>query len=856
MHWHTKQTDKVLEELKVSPHGLSEVEAARRLKETGENELDVQGPPSPIWLFLNQFKDFMILVLIAVAIISGFIGDVADTIIIGVIVLMNAIIGFIQEYKAEASIRALKQMAALHAHVIRNGKLQLIPAQRVVPGDIVQMEAGSVIPADLRLLEVHSFRVNESALTGESVPVDKSSDSISGTDISIGDQTNMAFKSTLVINGRATGVVTATGMRTEIGKIAGLLTTKKQLTPLQKRMAGFTKLLSYAILLLCLVLFIAGILRGEEPVKMLLLAISLAVAAIPEALPALITVCLSLGARRMVKQQALVRNLPAVETLGSVNFICTDKTGTLTENKMKVEKIHILCDETVYEQYNPLILALALNNDLKKTEEGIVTGDPTEIALVDYVQHHLSHEAFAPLKSSLPRVAEIPFDAERKLMTTIHSLNKRFLILTKGAPESIADHLTDSHQAELLLQQSHSWSAEGMRVLAFAYKITDTIPSLESAETHLHAAGVTALIDPPRPAAKQAIAECSTAGIQTVMITGDHLATATAIATDLGIMHEGDLARSSEQLKQMSSETFQKEVEKIRVYARVSPEQKLMIIKALQKKNHFVSMTGDGVNDAPSLKAANIGVAMGINGTDVSKEAADMILLDDNFSTIVKAVKEGRRIYDNIRKFIKYIMTCNTAEILIMLLAPLLQLPIPLLPVHILWINLVTDGLPGLALASERSEKLVMKLPPRKPEESLFADGVGAHIIRISILMAGVTLAMQAWAVHQKLEHWQTMVFVTLSFAQLGHILAIKSNRNSVFSKDILSNMPLLLTVIFTCLLQIAIVYLPFANQLLKTQPLTLNELLWCFIFGSVVLFAVELEKWIFRIRLKKMNLY
>lgn len=855
MEWHAAHIEDVYTELKSSKQGLSSDESTRRLTKWGENELEVKGPQNPIWLFLNQFKDFMILVLIAVAIISGFIGDLTDTLIIGIIVLMNALIGFIQEYKAEASIRALKQMAALHAHVIRNGKLQLIPAHTVVPGDIVQIEAGSVIPADLRLLEVYAFRVNESALTGESVPVDKSTEAIPTPDIPIGDKTNMAFKSTLVINGRATGIVTATGMRTEIGKIAGLLTTKKQLTPLQKRMAGFTKLLSYAILLLCLVLFIAGIIRGEEPVKMLLLAISLAVAAIPEALPALITVCLSLGARRMVKQQALVRNLPAVETLGSVNFICTDKTGTLTENKMKVEDHHLLHENVVYEQFTAQDLVMALNHDLKKTEEGNLNGDPTEMALVAFVESTFSHEVITQLKSSLPRVAEIPFDSDRKMMTTIHQMGKQFIILTKGAPESIAKNLLHADKAEYLLHQSNLWSAEGMRVLAFGFKITDTLPEIETTETDLLAAGAAALIDPPRPAAKQAIAECATAGIQTVMITGDHLATATAIATDLGIMHEGDLARSSEQLKQMSPETFQKEVEKIRVYARVSPEQKLMIIKALQQKNHFVAMTGDGVNDAPSLKAANIGVAMGINGTDVSKEAADMILLDDNFSTIVKAVKEGRRIYDNIRKFIKYIMTCNTAEILIMILAPLLSLPIPLLPVHILWINLVTDGLPGLALASERSEKLIMKLPPRKPEESLFAEGVGAHIIRISILMAGVTLAMQAWAVHQNLAHWQTMVFVTLSFAQLGHIMAIKSNRNSVFSKDILSNKPLLLTVLFTCLLQVAIVYLPFANQLLKTQPLTLMELMWCFLFGSIVLFAVELEKWLLRIRLKKMHL-
>lgn len=851
MNWYQLTNEDVLQKTDSSNSGLSTEQAQRKLEKYGLNEIESSGKKSLLSIFVNQFKDFMILILIIVAIISGIIGDTADTIIIGIIILLNAIIGFIQEYKAEESIQSLKKMAALNAQVLRDGKVENIEATQIVPGDIVHLQAGSVVPADIRLIEVHAFRVNESALTGESVPADKHIDKLESADTPLGDQLNMAFKSTLVTNGRAIGVTIGTGMHTEIGKIAGLLEVKKSLTPLQKRMAVFSKQLSYAILILCGLLFLLGVLRDESWENMLLISISLAVAAIPEALPALITVCLSLGARRMVNKKALVRNLPAVETLGSVNFICTDKTGTLTENKMRVDVVKSMDDTKILDELTAFDLAIALNNDLQLSKKNEITGDPTEIALVQYFQETYSVDLLEKVKNQLERVEEFPFDSTRKLMTTLHSVGDKFLILTKGAPESIDDTLAPTEHSADLLQHSEDWSKEGKRVLAFAYKITNSIPKQEEAESDLKIAGIAALIDPPRASAKQAIAECKTAGIKTVMITGDHLATATAIAKDLGIINEGDLARSSEQLKNMSDETFEEEVERIRVYARVSPEQKLKIIKALQAKNYFVAMTGDGVNDAPSLKASNIGVAMGINGTDVSKESSDMILLDDNFSTIVKAVKEGRRIYDNIRKFIKYIMTCNSAEILIMVLAPIFQMPIPLMPVHILWVNLVTDGLPGLALANEGAEKEIMKRSPRKPDESLFADGVGKHIIRVAIIMAAVVLCVQAWALNQNIQHWQTLVFVTLSFAQLGHIMAIKSNTKSVFSKDVFSNVPLILTVLGTIILQIAVIYVPLANELLHTQPLTWKELLFCFATASIVMFAVEIEKIIYRRKTK-----
>lgn len=857
MNWHYLTTKEIFELTGSSMNGLTREKAALNLADFGLNELQ-EKKKKPAWLlFLAQFSDFMILVLLAAAIIAGIAGDITDTIIILIIVILNAIVGFVQEYKAEKAMEALKKMAAFQAQVVRDGETSMVNAAELVPGDLVLLEAGNVVPADIRLIETYSLLIDEATLTGESVPAEKTDKVLTGEDLPIGDRLNLAFKSTLITNGRAKGIVIATGMLTEIGLIAKMLQQADSVTPLQKRMSDFGKKLSYIILLICVLLFVVGLLRGEKPLNMLLISISLAVAAIPEALPALITIALARGASRLVRKNALVRKLPAVETLGSVTYICSDKTGTLTQNKMKVVEAEEAPGEVKLLDDIPLLYcSIALNNDVKLTVENSLLGDPTEIALVNYFNEKYSSEALLKLQEQLPRVAELPFDSDRKCMTTVHRYGQQFLVVSKGAIESITESLSDQVNTTDINKKANDWANNGIRVIGFGYKIIEELPepfSYESVERNLLFAGLAGMIDPPREEVKQAIEECKTAGIHPVMITGDHPATAAAIARQIGILTEKDLLITGKELQQMDSDVFESKVEKIRVYARVSPEQKLKIVKALQAKNHFVSMTGDGVNDAPSLKSANIGVAMGITGTDVSKEAADMILLDDNFTTIVKAVKEGRRIYDNIRKFVKYIMTCNGAEIWTLFMAPLLGLPIPLLPIHILWINLITDGLPGLALAGEKAERDIMKRPPRKTNESLFAEGIGYHILWVGLLMAGVTLGTQAWALQNGDTHWQTMVFTVLSLSQLGHVLAIRSDRVFLYKQGLFSNLPMLGAILLTFFLQLAVIYLPFANSVLKTQPLTFNELVICIAVSAIVFHAVELEKWIkYKLKVRK----
>jgi Ca2+-transporting ATPase len=876
MRWHQKTFEDVIEELNSSSGGISPEEAEKRLKEYGPNELTEKKKKTPFVMFLDQFKDFMIIVLIAAAILSGFLGELSDTIAIIIIVALNAVIGFVQEYRAEKAMAALKKMASPSATVIRNGMPLTIAATGIVPGDLVNLEAGGIIPADLRLTESAQLKVEEAALTGESIPVDKHVSALHDEHLPIGDRKNMVYKGTFVTYGRGTGIAAATGMNTELGKIATMLQEEDEVkTPLQKRLASFGQKLAIAVIAICAVVFGIGVLRGEEPLLMLLTAISLAVAAIPEALPAVITISLALGAKKLVRQNALIRKLPAVETLGSVTYICSDKTGTLTLNKMTAEEIYANGKLSVTKEIpeiSPLILiekpdphsllflALALSNDAQSDASGNVIGDPTEVALFNLAKEFNFDKK--SLEKDYRRLSEIPFDSDRKCMTTIHAMpNGKFISFTKGAIEALTDRsfqvLTTEGPKSIDSEEFHRvnerMSADGLRVLGIGMRIWSELPedvSVENVEANLIMIGLVGMMDPPREEAKEAVSMCKAAGIRPVMITGDHPLTAKAIARRLGILEtDHNTIITGRELEKLSLEEFEERVEHIRVYARVAPEQKLKIVKALQDRGQFVAMTGDGVNDAPALKRADIGVAMGITGTDVSKEAAHMILLDDNFATIVKAVKEGRRIFDNIRKFIKYTMTSNSGEIWTIFLAPFFGLPIPLLPIHILWINLVTDGLPGLALAAEPAEKGVMQRPPRHPKESIFAKGLGAHIVWVGLLMGFASLVTQAWSIKTGLAHWQTMVFTVLCLSQMGHVLAIRSEQESLFTQGLFSNKPLVGAFLLTLGLQMATIYVPFLNPIFRTEPLTLPELAFTLVLSSVVFIAVEIEKFVKRRR-------
>ena len=597
-----------------------------------------------------------------------------------------------------------------------------------MPGDVVLMESGNLVPADMRLRECHSLKIEEAALTGESIAIDKITEELTEEKLSLGDIINMAFKGTVVTYGRGEGIVVATGMQTEIGRIAKLLDTKELQTPLQKKLADFGKKLSFIVIAICVVMFGVGLLRGEEPIQMLLTSISVAVAAIPEALPALIIIALAIGAKRLVRINALIRKLPATETLGSVTYICTDKTGTITQNKMTVTNIWQMSETSSFKNLSAdelLLIAMELNHDVMLDENNNLKGDPTEIALVEYSRSNRNNKIAFNIDQ--PREQELPFDSERKRMSVIYPFNNAWMVITKGAVESILE-ICDEKNAAQINTATAEFAKEGKRILAYSFRELPDLPdsfSVETIECKMHFLGLVAMIDPPRLESKQAIIDCKTAGIIPVMITGDHPITARVIAMETGIIGDAkDKIITGAELDALSDAEFEKEVENIRLYARVSPEQKLLIVKTLQKRSQIVAMTGDGVNDAPALRRADIGVAMGITGTDVSKEAADMILLDDNFATLIKAIKEGRRIYDNIRKFFKYILTSNGGEIWTLFLAPLIGLPLPLLPIHILYINLVTDGLPGLAFAAEPSEKDILNRKPRKPNESIFANGI------------------------------------------------------------------------------------------------------------------------------------
>ena len=857
MNWHKASIEQTFESLAASPQGLSAAAAAEKLRDNGPNELEEGKRKSVASMLLAQFKDVMILILLAAAIISGIAGDLTDTIVILVIVVLNAFLGFFQEYRAEKAMQALKQMAVAQVKVLRDGNTAWLPATALVLGDVVLLEAGNAVPADLRIIESKSLKVEEAALTGESLAVEKTTGVLETDDLPVGDKKNMAFKGTFVTYGRGSGVVVATGMQTELGRIAKMLQEDEVATPLQQRMASFGKKLSLLVLFLCLVFFAAGWWRGEDAIKMLLTSISLAVAAIPEALPAVITISLALAAKRMIRLNSLIRKLPAVETLGSVTYICTDKTGTLTKNKMHLEQVfadgqlherNALSAIRQQEEIDLLLHAFALNNDAVAESGKDIKGDSTEVALMEVAREQNIQPGV------WPRLAEIAFDADRKMMTTFHAHGDKIISFTKGAPDVLLPRCADA-DVPMLQQQVDGLAAKGLRVMGFACRYWDALPENmdgETQESGLRFLGLAGIIDPPREEVLDAIAQCKTAGIVTVMITGDHPLTAKTIAQRVGILSgENDLVVTGQQLAALDDSSFSDKVEKIRVYARVSPEQKLRIVKMLQQKGHYVAMTGDGVNDAPSLKRANIGIAMGITGTDVSKEAAHMILLDDNFSTIVKAVREGRRVYDNILKFIKYLMTTNSGELLTLLVGPIIGLPVALLPIHILWINLVSDGLPAISLSYEKAEENIMNRPPRPPGQSVFANGRGLHMVWVGVLMAGIALGLQGWAIKNGL-HWQTIIFNVLSLSQLGHVLAIRFEGRSLFGAGMFSNKPLIGAVSMALLLQVAVTYVPFLQTIFHTEALTLNEFILVVAASSLVFFAVELEKMVSKHRKNK----
>ncbi len=865
--WHRRAVDEVVAQLRTdAARGLPPAEAGRRLQAHGPNTI-VEGPRrGAVRMLLGQFADFMVLILMAAAVVAGAIGEPQDSVAIAMILLLNAALGFVQEYRAERAMAALKVLAAPHARVRRGGSTAVVPSAELVPGDVVLLEAGNAVAADLRLIESAQLTIDEAALTGESQPVDKQEAVLDAEAVSLGDRRNMAYKGTLVTYGRGAGIVVATGMGTELGRIAALLRdTEEGRTPLQRRLARFGQRLAVAVLALCAVIFVAGLLRGEQAILMFLTAVSLAVAAMPEALPAVVTVSLALGARKMARRNALIRRLPAVETLGSVTYICSDKTGTLTENRMRVESVFSggrfrrqLDDVPAADGPLPqLLAAIALSNDAIEGAGGKVHGDPTEVAL--FAAAERAGWRKSALEARFPRVAELAFSPERAVMTTLHRDDEGILVLSKGAPERMlaacATELTERGEVPLdraaALAVADEMAANGLRVLAVARRRLPALPAdlspdvVEREESFL---GLVGLLDPPRAEVPGAVALCRSAGIRVAMITGDHPATAMAIARRVGVLGDGEGAvLTGAELERLPLAALERQVRDVRVYARVAPEQKIKIVQALQDQGEFVAVTGDGVNDAPALRRADIGVAMGRGGTDVAREAAHMVLLDDDFATIVAAVREGRRIYDNIRKFVRYILTGNAAEIWVILLAPLIQLPLPLLPIHILWVNLVTDGLPGLALAVEPEEHGIMRRLPRPPAESLFAHGLWQHAVWVGLLMGGVTLATQAWAYHSGSAHWQSMTFTVLTLSQMAHVLAIRSERESLFTQGLWSNRALLGATTLTFVLQLATLYVPALNGVFKTAPLTLAELALSLALSGVVFVGVEVEKWMVR---------
>ncbi|CUP21908.1 ATPase P [Clostridium baratii] len=858
---YNKSIETVIKEVSSdSINGLTKVEANNRLQKNGPNKLLTQKPKTLLSIFFAQINDAMIYILIGAAIISAIMGEYSDSIIILIVIFINAIIGVIQESKAEKALSALKSLSTPKALVKRDGEIIEIPSEDVVVGDIIVIDAGRYIPCDLRLIETANLKIEESAFTGESIPSDKDANVIiEDADVPIGDRKNMAYMSTLATYGRGLGVCVGTSMNTEIGKIAKMLDEEKEdLTPLQKKLSSLGKMLGIAAVLICALILIIGVIQGRDLFEMLLTSISLAVAAIPEGLPAIVAIVLALGVQRMIKQNAIVKKLPAVETLGSVNIICSDKTGTLTLNKMTVRKIYdnndIYSVTDVKElNLNSKILfeTMILCNDATSSDKG-ATGDPTEVALLDVgVRFNLFKD---DLNSKYNRVNEVPFDSDRKLMSTLNKYEYNYRVHTKGAIDSLFTvcnsillngevvPLTTEIKNELL-SKANSMSDDALRVLGGAYKdLSSKDIAVDEIEKDLIFVGLMGMIDPPREEVKESIALCKKAGIRTIMITGDHKNTAYAIGHELGISDNFDECIEGSEINKLSDEELTKNINKYRIFARVSPEHKVKIVKAFKSYDNIVSMTGDGVNDAPSLKSADIGVAMGITGTDVAKGAADMILTDDNFTTIVGAVEEGRNIYTNIKKAITFLLSCNFGEIIALFVAILLNWAAPLLPIHILWVNLITDSFPALSLGVDPSDKGVMDDPPRSPKEKIFNKENTFILILNGIIIGAVTLiAFQVGLnyYNDSLIHAQTMAFVVLSVSQLFLSLSMRSLRKSVFKVGIFKNKYLLLSILLGIALQIIIISVPFLASVFKVYPLNIGDFEFVFLI-SLVPFAIN----------------
>lgn len=862
MSFHTMDAEEALKCLESSAEGLTEQEAAARLERFGPNELEEGKKKTLLMMFFAQFRNIMVIVLLAAAVVSAiFSHEITDAAIILAVVLLNAVLGVVQENKAEKALAALKKMSSPYVKVKRSGKTMRINTEGLVPGDIALLEAGDIVPADMRLIENASLKIQEAALTGESVPVEKDLASIPEEDIVIGDRKNMAYAGSHVTYGRGAGVVTHTGMKTEVGKIAGhLANTEASQTPLQRKLAEMSKILSIGVLLVCLVIFAIGLLEGRDPADMFMTAVSLAVAAIPEGLPAVVTIVLALGVQRMAKKNAIIRKLSAVETLGCTQVICSDKTGTLTQNRMTVKEIFLnnrlgaaLDLDSHEKSFKLFVSAIVLCNDSsleQKNEETRILGDPTETALVDYGMR--MDVSKLDLDKENPRVAEIPFDSERKLMTTVNRVEGGFRSITKGAPDILIQRcthiildgevqpLTDEDRAAIQ-EANREMAGHALRVLAIAEKCLDRLPDEINPgllEEGLVFIGLVGMIDPPREEARDAVRVCREAGIRPVMITGDHRDTAAAIARELGIARGEDEVITGAELNSLSDEEFGRNVDRYSVYARVAPEHKVRIVKAWKEKGMVVAMTGDGVNDAPALKASDIGVGMGITGTEVSKGVSNMVLADDNFATIVQAVEEGRKIYSNIRKTIQFLLSCNLGEVFTLFIATLFAGFFGdhvLYAIHILWINLITDTLPALALGMERAEGGVMKKKPRNARSSFYSDGVGVSIIYQGILegalvLLAFTLGKLYLPMHTQ-EAAITMAFLSLGLIQLFHSFNARSNDGSLFKIGLFTNKYVLGAFAISAVLLLSVVALPFMNTMFRVVPLNASQ--WIVTIGT-----------------------